>query len=414
MKHWAPLTALWPLVLACGSGTEQGPANGRLPEEAASQGSPGSVVPGFVDSPVVAFDSPNAGPAAASSDPNACILGASHPISTDEARDLGFDVDGDYRSLESELTGDVLVSGNAVSETKVHLLGRVDHVWRADRTPPAGVALDDAMPAGCPSVVGYQLTVQMFTEDSSIAGAFTTRASATPLGSARELTIHAQSDLRNFRGNLPVARDTARPFFATADISWSALPGSEVVFSFEPRISYRDSRASCVEPLCPPAVASEAARLSLGVTSAAELAPLSDLVESVADASVSSLSELVSAMGPYHPDVRLWVVAAAGEPSSVQIRARVDGEEIPLASLALTRDPRILTAEAVGGWLGLGEIGESVPVEFEVGNAAGLSKVQARIVIDGCVAEGTSTGCDGLGCVARSEAFVSPAVCSPN
>jgi hypothetical protein len=144
------------------------------------------------------------------------------------------------------------------------------------------------------------------------------------------------------------------------------------------------------------------------------MAPLSQLVSSYADPSVDSLTELAATMGPYHPDVRLWVAAASVESSSVQLRVRVDGKEVETAPVELVHDPRILTDETVGGWIDIGELNESAAVEFEVDNAAGLSNVQSRIVIDGCLVTEANGSCAERGCVARSAAIVAPPSCSLN
>jgi hypothetical protein len=343
-----------------------------------------------------------------------CEVGTPYEITVEAARELGFDVDTDYDLLQREVIGDVLVSGDDVSETKVHLLGQVDHVWRLDFTPPAGVAVDEAVPPGCPSRVVYELTVQLYAEDGSIEGTFAARTNATPRGSALSVNLYSESDLRNFRGSLPVVRDGSRPFFAMAEVQWNLGVGSEFGFYFRPRVVYQDSDGFCVEPFCPSASEPKLARISVGVASGSEMVPLVELVRSVADPSVTSLTEFVAAMGPYHPDVRLWVTASSAEPSSVQLRVRIDGKDVQTVPLELEYDPQILSAGDVGGWLDLGELDESVPVEFEVENAAGLSNVRSHIVIGGCVAAETTDYCAEPDCVARSAATIFPAACILN
>jgi hypothetical protein len=106
MGRWGPPTGLFLLGLACGNGSAEDAPNAK-PDESLSQGS----VPGFVDAPVVAFRGLSTDVVAGQVAPDACVLGPQYEISDDDARDLGFDVDADYASLEKELTVDVLVSG---------------------------------------------------------------------------------------------------------------------------------------------------------------------------------------------------------------------------------------------------------------------------------------------------------------
>jgi hypothetical protein len=410
MRHWRGLTCLWLSVLACGSGTTTTDTpNPELSDELVAQIQEPS--PGFVDAPIVSFAARSAGSGSSQVDPNACVLGTPYDISVDEVRALGFDVDADYRLLESEVVANVLVSGEDLSTTKVHLLGRVDHVWRADRTPRAGVALDESTPRGCPPVIGYELTEQMFTDDGSIAGVFPARAGATPLGSAPAFSFYSESDLRNFRGSLPVAMDSSRPFFANARVQMYSAADAEWVFYFQPQVFYQDSK-DCIEPLCPGAGGSQKALLSFGVETSSNMAPFADLVGSIAKPSISSLNEFVAAIGPYHPDVRVWIVATSAKSSSVQVRVRIDGGDVQTLPLALTHDPRILTDDSVGGWLDLGALDESVPVEVEVENAADLSVIRSHIVIGGCVVKEADDRCAEPGCVARSAVSVFPVTCS--
>jgi hypothetical protein len=154
--------------------------------------------------------------------------------------------------------------------------------------------------------------------------------------------------------------------------------------------------------------------LSFGAETSSVLAPLATLVDSVAEAQVSSLSELVAAMGPYRPDVRLWVTATSAEANAVELSIEVDGKGVRTAPLTLTHDPRILTDDTVGGWLDLGELDESVAVALEVKNVADLSVVRSSILIEGCVVDGASDRCTTPGCVARSAVSVPPAVCLVN
>jgi hypothetical protein len=411
MRRWARLNGFWLLVLACANGTAKDVPNAELPEQ--SQNPQKSPVRGFVNAPTVAFRGDNGGdPPATSIAGNACVFGIPYEISVDEARALGFDVDADYAFLEKESVADVLVSGDAVSATKVHVLGQVDHILRADRTPPAGVAMNEAVPSGCPPMIRYELTAQIYTDDGAISGIFAAQSPATTLGSVIGVNVYAQSDLRNFGGSLPVARDTSRPFFGMAEVQYFPGLDSRLAFNFQPRVLYQDSGGFCVEPLCPSVGSEQLARLSFGVVAASEMLPFTDFVSSVVDPTVTSLSEFVGAMGPYHPDVRLWVVASSAEASSVQVRARIDGEEVQTAPLALTHDPRILTADAVGGWIDLGELDESTSVEFDVENPAGLSNVNAHIVIGGCVVTEARNRCAEPGCIAHSAASVSPPACA--
>ncbi len=395
-------------LLGCGSGGAE-----ERNEPAAEVGTEKPLTetaPSFSDAPEVKFRGAQETASDSSlNDPNSCVYGIAREIPAAEARELGYDVDGDYEFLERRRTGDVLVAGEAVSKTTVQILGRVDHVWRVDRTPPSGVELEDATPSGCPPLVGYELTVQMFTEDGSISGVFLARTNAARLGETPELNIYAESDLRNFSGSLPVARDSSGPFFAEAHIQWYTAANDEFVFIFEPLIWDRNVDKDCIEPLCANYFYA-GARLSYGVATR-DMATLGELVSSLAHPNVSSLTELVAAMGPYRPNVRLWVVGLSSEPTTVQVRMRVNGQEVQAGPLALSHDPKILSPGAVGGWIDVGELDEAVPVEFEVENAAGLSEVRSHILIDGCKVSQAGDRCADPGCVARSAAIVSASSC---
>lgn len=390
---------------ACGSSSELSAepdrVDGARGDEPTPSAAGGDTPRGFTDNPVVRFPAP----AVITNIETSCIE-VPRPISRAEAVERGFDADGDVAALEQSWDGGVFISGEQVTRTTLHLKAQVDGVWLVEYRVAPGSSLR------CPASVLYGVTVQLYTNDGALAGAFHARQPATPAGDVPNRLLEAASDLRNFSGSLPVVWDGAPDVFGTADISWGFESGAEV-FSFQPRVWHATS-GSCSEPDCT-IVASNGDLLSMGVNTS-ETGTFADRVADLGryvDSPVSStLDRFAAELGPYRPNVSVWVVAPSAQATRVQARARVAASEFS-ATVNLAYDWRRVVEGYVAGWLDLGPLDEGTEVDVAIEDMESIGDVQSNVLVGGCPVANAYDRCKTPGCTAHSTLTVVSAACDP-
>jgi len=405
MRSWVNGAGLAALLLGCGAsaGLPDGDRTGAPPADAPAAASgggaggasaPASVVPGFADTPVVRFRED-----ATNESVDRSCRELSREISLDEARDLGFEVDADRAVLERSWSSAVEESRDPVRTSTLHLRSRIDRVLSVERTPRS----PEVAAALCPSTVVYEVVVELYTEDGTLSGAFVARSRAMPAGESPVRHLEANADLRNFSGDLPVAWNGSSDLFATAEIVWSFEEGAAEAFYFRPRVWY--SMRGYPEFLSYGVLTGEAGAF-------ADL--LADLGGYIPDPAVSTLGEFAAAMGRYSPNVGVRVVARSAVSTQVRVSARVNGADVPAATLELTGDWRQQVADGfTGGTLDLGPIEEGAQVEIEVQDIQDLGDVQANILVGSCPFTPAYDRCREPGCTTRSALSVVTAACDP-
>jgi hypothetical protein len=401
-------------LVACGSDAAGPPSavDERLPPAVDEEG--------FLTAPQVAFPAPAV-----------TAFGGGHLLCREErslisaeiAGTLGFDVAGDRAVLEATQGLDVFTSWDDVQPTTVHLRGRIGSMMRVDRLPPVGVPAEEAVPAGCPSGVEYELIQQLYTDDGAVRGAFSVWVPATRSGESTARSLFADVDLRNLTGELPVGwLDSTEKVMPAAQIRWSvgAVPAPE----FELTLTLWGSTASdaCDWVVC---------RIDgdLGVPLSHGIAMYEDSLAGFGDVlrgaliytERSTLSQLVARVDAYTPNVRVWVTAPAPSTAPPASGSRVhvialndaiyDATPMYFGSLDLASNTDRLADGIVSGFIDLGPLPESTNIMVQVQDELGLGSVRSHIIVDQCDIGRGTVSCVEPGCTMEVSVPVVAAGC---
>jgi hypothetical protein len=390
------------------------------PSDTVDDGAPTAVIDaeGFETAPEVAFPAP-----AVTLFGRGDLLCSERrsEITPEAGSALGFDVAGDRTALEATHVLDVLASWNDVQPTAVHYRGRIARILSVDREPPAGVPVEEAVPAGCSSGVEYELIEQLYTEDGAVRGAFLAHVPATPLGESTSRTLSAVVDLRNFTGELPVGWvDSIEALFAAGGVAWTVGTVGSPEFGFGAMMWGGPGDVDCAWPFCRDD-GDVGIPMSYGVAKAQVLESFDDLLSVFGPVFgpggfvPRTLTQLRARMEAYRPNVRIWVTADAAEPSSVNrvtVTARADGQPLATRALDLAGNAERLPDGVVGGWIELGPISEGTTVDLEVRDDFGLGGIRSHIVVNDCdIGAGTSS-CLEPGCTTETSMPIVAATCT--
>lgn len=398
-------------LMGCGASGEDAGASAETTADGAL--ATGIDDEGFEAAPEVAFPAPGTTP-----------FGGGHllcrerrsEISDDVANTLGFDAAGDRAALEATQVLDVLASWNDVKPTTVHYRGRIARIIRVERRAPVGFPVAEAVPAGCPSGVEYELVQQLYTEDGAVRGAFLTHVPATPLGEPTARQLSAEVDLRNFTGELPVGwLDAAAPSFAAANVSWSVGDVDLPQFDFTATLWGAPSQA-CDWAYCR-ADSDLGLPISYGVTTAPGLETFDQLLGSLGLFNPRTLAQAAADTVKYTPHVRIWVTANAAnsaDPTSanrVVVNARAGGDPVAADALDLAPNLDHLEDGIVSGFIDVGPLPEGTTLELEVEDTYGLGSLRSHVIIDDCdVGRGTAA-CLEPGCKTETSLPIFAAGC---
>jgi hypothetical protein len=187
-----------------------------------------------------------------------------------------------------------------------------------DRLPPVGVPAAEAVPAGCPNGVEYELVQQLYSDDGAVRGAFSLRVPATRLGESTARSLCAGVDLRNFTGDLPVGWfESADESLPTVQIAWGVGAVPAPTFELTATLWGAPMHDACDWATCRND-ADLGLPLSHGIVKAGtSLAGLNDLLRDIpVYTGTSTLSQLAARADVYTPNVRAWVTANAAPLSS--------------------------------------------------------------------------------------------------
>lgn len=394
-------------IAGCGS---QGPEPGAPKDDGASRGRIDDE--GFETAPTVAFPAP-----ATTRFGNGHRLCSEHrsELSPELATALGYDVAGDRAALEATQVRDVLTSRDGASSTVVHYRGRIARILRVDRDAPAGIPLEEALPAGCPNGVEYELIEQVYTEDGAVRGAFLAHVSASELDEPTARTLDFDVDLRNFTGELPVQWiDTPVYAFAAAHVAWTIGPVEVPRFELTPTVWAAPVSDGCDWGACRDD-ADAIIPSSYGVRTDNDPDDYGEVLASWMF-TPRSLTE-VRARTVYNPDVHLWVTASmantldSSSAHRVHVTARVDGQQLMADALDLAANADRLPEGYVGGYIDLGPLPEGTTVELDVREQMGLAAIRSHVVVDHCDVAHATASCGGTGCTAAASLTIVPAGC---
>lgn len=336
-------------------------------------------------------------------------------ISPEVATVLGYDIEGDRAALEATQVRDVVTSDDGESSTVVHYRGRIARIFRVDRDPPADIPTEEALPAGCPNGVEYELIQQLYTEDGVVRGAFLTHLPATELDESTARTLYVDVDLRNFTGELPVHWiDTPVYAFATAEVAWTVGPVEVSQFEFTPSVWAAPVSDGCDWADCRDD-SDVVLPMSYGVRTGNAPIDYADVL-TMWMFTPRSLTE-VRARTVYTPDVHLWVTASVANTLDlssahrVHVTARAEGRQLVADALDLVPDPVRIPEGYVSGYIDLGPLPEGTTVELDVQEDVGLAAIRSHIVVDHCDVARATTSCGGSDCTAATSLTIVPAGC---